>query len=517
MIKNKKLLLLSPALIALMLLLGACGGTDSNGDASSEDRDTLIVAVGGNINSMDLHGTNDIASTQVHRQIFETLVFQDENMDIHPGLAHDWRLIENSDRVWEFDLLEDVYFHNGERMTAYDVAFTMDRASRSPHVAAFLDIIDADTIEVIDDNTIRIGTHEPFAPFLSHLAHPSAGIMNEMAVEEAGDDVDREPIGTGPFKFVSWAAGDRIVIERFDGYHGESPQMREITFRMISDGQARTMAIETGDVDIALSPLPVDLTRLEENDNVTVVNRPGLSVAYMGLSDDHEHLSNSLVRQAISYAVDNTAIVNAAFEGRSNVATTPITPDVFGFNPDVEMFPHDVERARELMIEAGLEDGFSFTITVNSENQQRVEMATMVRNQLQEINIDAEIHQLDWPTFLDDADNGRLESFFMGWIATTGDADYALFPSFHSTSINGGGNSSLFANDRVDELLELARVSTDDNERIEAYHEVQVILREEAPWVLFNRDYVFVAMRNNVRGFEVQPSQAHFFGNVYFE
>ena len=513
MVRNRKILLVVPALFILSLLV-ACGGGNNGDSESSENRDTLVIAVAGDIASMDLHGTNDNPSSQVNSHIFETLVNQDENMELQPGLAHDWRPVD--DRVWEFDLLEDVYFHNGELLTAHDVAFTMERASRSPRVASFLDIIDASTIEVVDDHTVRIGTYEPFAPFLRHLAHTAAGIMNELAVEEAGDDVDREPVGTGPFQFVSWTAGDRITLERNENYHGEAPQIRELVFRMIGDGQARTMAVETGEVDIILNPLPVDLDRLDSNNDLNLIDISGLSTGYMGLNFNHEHLNNPLVRQAINYVLDNEAIVNTAFEGRSNVSTTHIAPGVFGFNPDVEPFPHDVERARELMAEAGLEDGFSFTITVNSENQQRVDMATIIRNQLQEINISTDINQLEWATFLEEAHSGNLDAFFLAWGAVTGDADYALFPSFHSTSVNGGGNSSFFVSEYVDGLLDEARRLTDEEDRLEAYKEILEVLREEAPWVLLNQDNVFVVTRANVRGLVVHPTNTHIYTNVYF-
>ena len=508
---SKKTLVL---MLVLIPLLGACGGGSSNDTSPNEVvRETFTIAISGDAVSMDLHGTNDNISNQVNRQLFETLVVQNENMELQPGLASDWRPID--DRVWEFDLLEGVSFHNGEILTAYDVAFTMERASRSPQVEPFLGVIDPDTIEVVDSYTIRIGTYEPFSPFLRHLAHPSAGIMNELAVEEAGDDVDRNPVGTGPFKFASWAAGDRIVLERFDDYHGDVSDLSEIVFRIMSDGQARTMAIETGDVDVTLSPLPIDLDRLENHNDIEVLNASGLRVEYLGLNYSHEYLNNVLVRHAINYVLNTEIIVDAAFEGRSNLAQTHVAPAVFGYNPDIAGFPYDVERARELMAQAGLEDGFSITLTVNSEHQQRIDMATMIANQLREINIHAEIEQIEWATFLGEVDSGNLDMFILGWGAITGDADYALFPTFHSTSINGGGNSTLFSNPQIDAMLDEARSTTDEASRLQAYSEILEVLREETPWVLLNQDNVFVATRANVHGFTVHPANVHFFGNVY--
>jgi len=520
MFKKRKTFIIIATLFVVML--AACAGDSDvggdgdggSGDTTASDRDTLIVGVSGNIVSLDLHGTNDNPSSQVVSHIFETLVNQDENMELYPGLATEWRQID--DRVWEFDLREGVYFHNGEPLTAYDVYFTMHRAALSTHVDPILGILDPSTIEVIDEHTVRIGTEEPFAPFLAHLAHSAAGIKNELAVDYYGDDVDQNPVGTGPYELYEWVVGDRVVIERFENYHGDEPNIREIIFRVIEDGQARYMALESGDADIILNPLPVDLDRLGADENLVLLEVQGLSTDYMGMNSNHPQLAIPEVRQAINYAINTEEMVLAVNEGHAYVASTFISPAVFGYSPYVEAYEYNVERALELMAEAGYADGFDVNILTNSESAVRNAYAEVIANQLQAIGINAEIRQLEWASFLSELDAGEAEIFFLGWVAVTGDADYALHPLFHTSSHGVGGNQTFFSNERVDYLLDYARTTVDEEARVAAYHEVQEIVREYAPWVVLHQANLFVGTRENVRGVIMMPNQVHFFGNVYF-
>jgi len=517
----KKLLLASTVLVLSFILI-ACGGdadpeTTNDIPPLGELRDSITVAQATEPVSTDLHATNDVPSAQIHRHIFETLIFQDVDMSLNPGLATDWELID--DRVWEFTLREDVYFHNGEAFTADDVAFTFTRAASSPSVTPILGNIDVTTIEVIDTHTIRLGTYEPFAPFLSNLAHAASGIMNEVAVEYAGDNVDRQPVGTGPYKLVEWIANDQVVLERFEDYHAQNPfrpmpGIRQIIIRQISDTAARAIEFETGTIDIDLNPAPNNFPRIEEDGNFTILSAPGLRTEYIGLNTSHEYLSDYRIRQAINYAVDVDAIIESIYQGHGTTGASHISENIFGHNPSITPFPYDVERARELMAEAGVPDGFTTTIYANSERQDRVDVVTIIANQLAEININLEIRQTDWATLLTLLDTNEPAMFALGWTAVTGDADIGLFPLFHSSQHGSAGNRILFANDRVDELLELAQATTDNQARLDAYFEVQEILRDQAPWIITIQEKPTVAINNAVQGFTVDPTGSYYLGNL---
>lgn len=502
------------------LALAACSGQEQTSAGEGDYRDTVVAALAAAPVSTDLHATNDVPSAQIHRHIFETLVFQDLDMSLNPGLATSWELID--DRVWEFNLREGVYFHNGEPFTAEDVAFTFERAAASPQVAPILGSIDVATIQVIDDHTVRIGTYEPFAPFLSNLAHAAAGIMNEAAVLEAGEEVGRRPVGTGPFTLVEWDATNEITLERFEDYHGQNPlrpfpsDIRRIVIRQIPEASVRAIELETGAIDIDLNPVPSNFSRLEADENFSVLYVPGLRTEYIGLNNQHPYLSDYRVRQAINYAVDVDSIIAAIYEGHGATGATVISENIFGHNPNIEPFPFDVERARELMAEAGMEAGFTTNIYANSERQDRVDVVTIIANQLAAININLNIVQMDWPSLLVHLDGNDAAMFALGWTAVTGDGDIGLFPLFHTSQQGAAGNRVLFSDARVDELLEIGRTNTDPQVRLDAYFEVQEILREQAPWIILIQEQPTVAINNAVQGFIVDPTGSYYLGNLTF-
>ena len=507
-------------LLVVAVFAVACGADDNNDSGSADSsRDYLVVGLASEVRSIDLHATNDQASAIIMNHIFETLVVQDENMNLNPGLALDWELVEEN-RIWEFNLREDVYFHNEEPFTAHDVAFTFNRAVESAHVEAILGMVDPSTIEVIDDHTVRVGTFEPFAPFLAHLAHSAAGIMNEIAVEQA-NDVERQPVGTGPFTLLEWVSGDRIVLERFEDYHASipgfpMPTIREITVRQMPDQTSRLNALETGEIDMDLNPQVDNFSTIESYDNLKIISVEGLRTEYIGMNSNHPYLSNPLVRQAINYAVDVDDIVVNIYQSHGIAGTTVISGSVFGHNPNVEPFPFDLDRARELMAEAGLEDGFSATIYANVERQDRVDIITIVAYRLAEIGIDLEVQTMDWPTLLTVLDDGEADMFALGWTTLTGDADYGLFPLFHSSQAGAAGNQTFFANDDVDRLLDAARNSTDPDERLAYYFEAQEIIREETPWIIMLQEEPTVALLSSIEGFTLLPTTTHYFGNITF-
>jgi peptide/nickel transport system substrate-binding protein len=525
----KALSIIAMVLLAL-LVVTACGGNENAADSSDNGLDHLIVGTAVEPRTLDLHGTNDVASAQITRQIFETLVLQDEQMNIIPGLAHHWE--QYNDRVWEFHLNDDVYFHNGAKMTAYDVEATFRRAAESAQVAAILGMIDVDTIEVVDELTIRVGTPEPFAPFLSHLAHSSASIMNadalaETTAEGASEDldanIDRLPIGTGPFKLerdADWMSGDSIVLTRFDDYHAISasrnlPEFSRLTIRFISDASARLAALETGEIHMDLDPITDNFPRIETTDNLRLESVDGLRTEYLGMNNEHPYLGNPLVRQAINYAIDVETIVETIYQGHGAVGQTQLAANVFGYNPNIEGYPFDVDRALELMAEAGLEDGFSIVLHANTERQDRINIAQIIEQQLGAINIDVSIVTMEWAQLLTLLDEGNSDMFLLGWTTVTGDGDYGLYPLLHSSQHGPAGNYTLFTNAEVDRLLDAARSSIDVQERSDLYFEAQEILRMEAPWVVMLQERPSVVINENVvYNFVLNPIGTHYLGDI---
>ncbi|MCC5909762.1 MAG: S-layer homology domain-containing protein [Clostridiaceae bacterium] len=483
-------------------------------DTILRQAEALRVGQGGDAISLDPHQTMDTLSSRVMKQIYETLVIQNEEMEIEAGLAESWRYID--DLTIEFKLKEGVQFHNGEELTARDVEFTLLRALDSPFIGHIVGMIDPDGITVMDDYTIRVATVEPNKALLAHLAHTGTSILNEKAVVEAGDVYGDKPVGTGAFKFDLWNRGDSIELVRFNDYHGEAARMERIVFKAVHYAPMRLDELEKGQLHIAYDILPRDIQRFKDHEEMMLQRSPGLTSAYVGFNVLQEPYNDVRVRQAINYAVDMDRIVAIVYEGTGTPAKGPLSNVVWGANEDLETYDYDVERALALMEEAGYVDGFETTIWVN-DNQQRMDMAVLLQQQLKEINIDVDIIVKEWGTYLDGTASGEHDMFVLGWVTATGDPDYGLYSLFHSTTFGAMGNRTFYANDRVDELLDKSRKEADRDIRREYYLEIQEIITEEAPWIFAWINEHLTGIRNDVGGFRQHPTGHHLLSGVHLE
>ena len=476
--------------------------------------DTLIVAQGADVDSLDPQATNEQPSSRIMKQIYESLVNQNEDMELVPGLAEEWDQID--ELTFEFKLREGVMFHNGEELTASDVEFTLLRALESGNVGHIVGAIDPEGFEITGDYTIRISTVEPFAPLLAHLAHTGTSILNQTAVEEFGEDYGENPVGTGPYMLQEWIRGSEVHLERFEDFHGENAEMAKIRFRKIQEDGNRTIELENGEIHIAYDILPTDMSKIEDNDELKLARDVNFTTVYLGFNTQKEPFDDVRVRQAINYAIDVESIIETVMEGSGEVATGPVGPMVWAANDSLEPYGYDVEKAQELMNEAGLEDGFSTTIWTN-DNQIRQDIAVFIQSQLAEIGIDVDIEVFGWEAYVERTANGDHDMFVLGWVTVTGDPDYGLYALFHSEQFGAAGNRTFWDNDRVDELLEEARRSAEPEVREEAYKEVQKIVRDEAPWLFLNTGEDRTGLRNNVSGFRNHPSGNHPLWDVIVE
>ena len=515
--KEAKRFFLMGLSLVMMVVLAACGSADTPEVAENTETESdrvLVVAHGADAVSLDPQFVNDGFSAIVNTQIYETLVSRDSDMNIIPALAKEWTQID--ELTYEFKLREDVYFHNGEHFTAADVEFTLLRALDSAIASPILGDIDPNGIEVIDDYTIRISTKQPFAPILASLGHSTAFIVNEKAVTEFGEAYNQNPVGTGPFKFENWNRGSSVALVRNDDFHGEIPQISGIEFRVIAEASNRLIELETGAIDMAFGVGPSDVTRIENDESMTLLRRINLATSYIGINTQKEPFTDVRVRQAMNYAVNNQLIVDTILEGVGAPATGPMGSNIPGAADDLEGYEYNLERARELLAEAGFEDGFSTTIWVDNDTT-RIDTVTAVANQLRQVGINVEIQTFEWAAFLEHLNTGEHDMFMMGWTAVTGDPDYALFPLFHSSQFGSAGNRTFFDNADVDRLLELARSTSDEAERAAYYRELQQLITEQAPWIFLNVGEALVATRSDVHGYIPRLNGQQRLDGVYFE
>lgn len=435
----KKLIALLLSLCTMLTVVGCSNKADT---ADNGAKDTLVVAQGADPTSLDPYGTTDSPAIRVAHCVFETLVTRDDEGNIAPMLAESWDI--EDDCTYIFHLRKGVKFHNGEELKASDVAFSFSKIAESPHASSIRATIDFENSKALDDYTFEMKLTEPFGPILNHLSHAVMAIVNEKAYTEAGDQVNEKPCGTGPYKFVAWYPADRIEMVAFDDYWGEKAAITNLTWRTIPEIASRSIEVEAGTVDVAIDIQASELARLEKVEKVTTFKEERSSINFICLNNLIAPFDNVKVRQAINMAIDVDAICNVVYQGTGAVAQAPMSKSVWAYNDNLPPHERNVEKAKELLAEAGYPDGFTCTMTCD-QNQQRLDTAEMVQMQLAEIGITMKIASMERGTFIDNVISGNLEMFGLGWTADTGDPDYALFASFHS-SMHGGEYEKISVN-----------------------------------------------------------------------
>ena len=500
----------SMLLLALAVIVGFVACTPSSDDADQvskgSDIETLVVGMPGEPRSLDPHRTNDQPSARVMKQIYDTLLYQTEDLQITTnGLAESFEVISPTEI--RFTLREGVMFHNGEELTSSDVQFTFERMRELNSPGAFL-VAALDRVEIIDDYNFTMFLQFPFGPFTTHLAHPATAILNQSAVEAGGEDYARNPVGTGWFSFVEWRSGDSVTLERFEDHFRGPAASETVRFRIITEDTQRTIALETGEVDLIYDVGPNDFDAVRELPGVVSFQTQGLTTFYMGFNAQVEPFDDPRVRRAVNLALDVEAATDVAFRGFATVAQGPLPSTVQFANGDLTGYGYDVDEARSLLAEAGLADGFSTSIWTN-DNPVRIMYAEIFQEQLRAVNIDASIEILEWAPYLDRTAQGEHDMFMLGWVAVTGDADYGLYSLFHSEEWGDAGNRTFWGSDEVDQLLTEGRTNPDPAARAAAYERAQELIVEEAPWAFLAFRDDLAATRDYVEGFQPHTAGHH--------
>ena len=497
---NKRLGLLTVVILSILFLV-ACGGNVEKKDSTAKD--TLVVAQGADVKSLDPHASNDNPSSRVRVQIYDRLVQLDDNGVPQPMLAESWERPDDTTTI--FHLRKGVKFHNGDEMKASDVKFSLERALKAPEIFYIIEGING--IEVLDDYTVKVTTEKPMAALLNNLSNGTIAILSEKATTEAGEGFGQHPIGTGPYKFVSWQSGDKITLEAFPEYWQGPPSIKNVVFKSIVEETNRTIGLETGELDVVYDILGMDKTKLREDERFTFIEEPQLALTYLGFNLKKEPYNNPKVREAISYAIDQKPIIDTVFLGAGEPANSIIGPNVWGYY-DVEKYTQDIEKAKALLAEAGFPDGFKAKIWVN-DNPVRRDTAVILQDQLKQIGIDLAIETVEWGAFLDGTARGDHEMFLLGWGTVTRDPDYGMYELISTATMGAAGNRSFYSNPTVDKLLEEGRTELDPEKRKAIYKEIQEIIRKDIPMYMIIYPLQNVVTQKNIKNFKLDSAQSH--------
>lgn len=532
-------------LASLLLVVSACSddseavpeGEESTGGEGGD----LVMSFPTDIISMDPHGSEDTPSEQVRNTIYEGLVKHDENMEIVEGLATDWEQID--DTTWEFKLREGVTFHDGSEFNAEVVKANIDRihdVARASPREFILEMISE--VNVIDEYTVEIVTEYPFSPLLGNLSHGAGKMISkdlidedyQNAIDEAGLDitldeyyelreqggkeheeiasqignttgavVEQNPVGTGYLQFDSRNPGETTKLVAYADYWDGPPTIDSAEFKAVSETSSRIAELETGTSDFIARSESNNIDRIESSENLTLEKTDALAIDYIGINTEKEPFNNKLVRQAITHAFDQEAVLSGVFNGSGTPAIGPLSPVTLGYDENLERLEYDMDRARELLAEAGYEDGFDATIMINEDNPERLDTAIWMQESLAELNIDIEIQQVEWGAYLEMTGNGEHDMFVLGWSNPPADPNHLLSTLFHSDMIGTAGNRSFFSNSELDTLLDEGKSESDEAAREEIYKQAQEILIDEAPAIFIRYPENLNAYQSNINGIKI--------------
>ena len=551
---RRQFLRLSGAGFAGAALLGVAGcgggGTISGGQGGGgggAGSSTFVFGRGADSVSLDPINTTDGESLRVTRQIFDGLLdFAPESTDIIPALAAEIPKPEDGGRSYTFTLREGVTFHDGSPFNAEAVVFNLDRWRDSKneyhkgggglsedfayYVGQFggLDgdsIIEA--VEAVDEFTVRFSLKQPQGPFLKNLAMSPFGIASPKAIKEDVEGFWQNPVGSGPFKFVSWNRGSTVELEANDEWWGSEvpadqggggPEVKKVTIRSIPDNTSRVAALTGGELSAADGLTPDDVEPVEQA-GLKVEYRPPLTIGYLAMNNQKPPFDNLDVRRAIYQAIDMASIVEAFFGNTGEVATTYMPPTVPFFNEEIERFPFDPEAARQLLADAG-EEGLQTELWYMPIPRPYMPdgkgIAQAMQQDLKKIGVNAKLVTREWGTYLQETGSGAHPMCLLGWTGDNGDPDNFLNTLLGSASATPTAalNVAYYKNPEADKLLLKAQSSIDEAVREQAYMRAQEILVEDTPWVPIAYAKPPLGFQKNVKGYQASPTGGEAFNTV---
>ena len=499
--------------VLFSLLLAGCGG-GGEGEKQSADGEqqtdyTLVVGMKNSILTLDPAMHRDRETETVIRNMFDGLVTRTTDMEIVPELAESWEA--TSPTEWIFKIREGVTFHNGEKLDAEDVAFTFSRilteeaidGQTSPRKGLLGTV---ETVEKVDDYTVKFILSEPWPVFLKMLPHQQ--IVPKDYITEKGDQYFAEnPVGAGPFKFVSGDLSGEIIMERFEEYYGGSPEIEpvgpapasQVVFKIMPETSSRIASLQRGEAHIIQEVPSHMVSQLESDQNVQVKRCIGTTVHFIAMNTTKEPFDDVKVRRAMNHAVDMEKIVEAILGGNGQALAGPLLPEAFAHNDQLNPYGYDAEKAEQLLAEAGYEDGFPLIIDCKESLK---EIADAVASQLRKVGVDASVRVWDWGVLGPKLLNGERSMVVEDWGNSTLDPYGILNPQFLT---GGRGNYACYSNQEVDRLLKEAESIVDQEERAEKYKQVQQIVYDDAAWVFGYGTDVLEACTAGVQNWEPSP------------
>jgi len=547
--KGSKLLIkclgIGTAFLLIFFMISGCGEKKEEAKVAEPEKkaetapaakeNTLVFGRGGDSVGLDPAYETDGNSFMVCDNVYEALVsYADESTELQPGLAESWDIAPDG-KTYTFHLRKGVKFHDGTPFNADAVVFSIGRMMKERNVKFFGNALDIpaqertpeywvsmemdDTIgaiEATDEYAVVFKLKRVEAPFLANMGMDFADIISPTAFTANPKEFLRNPVGTGPFKFVSWVKDDRIILEKNNDYWDKSggPYLDKVVFRSIPENSVRFLELKAGNIHICQFPNPADVELARKDPNLQLISQPGMNIGYLSFNHTKEPWkSNIHLRKAIAHAVNRQAIVDNLYQGMGQVAKNPIPPTMWGYNEEVPGFQYDVELAKAELAEAGFPEGQGLPeITLWSMpvprpyNPDGLKIGVAMAADLAKVGINARVVSYEWGTYLkrQREQPEDMDLFQLGWTGDNGDPDNflaVLFDGLASSSIR-----TQWHNEEYHNLMLEGKQTVDQAKRAEIYKTALKLIYDEAPVISVAHSTVIWPALNNVENFKLHPT-----------
>ena len=512
---KKKLLALFLALVMVGAVLPGCGDGSKDPGGQGNNGKTGEPVKGGEItvgiaqdldDSLDPHQTVAAGTREVLFNIFEGLVKPNSDGEMIPAVAEKYTLSEDG-TTYTFTLREGVKFHNGQTVTAEDVVYSINRCAAVPEgqekplVAAFSAV---KSVEALDEKTVAVTIAQRDLEFISY--------MTAAIIPADYENQDTAPVGTGPFKFVSRTPQQDFVMERFEDYWGAPAWLDKVTYKICENADALVMNLNGGSIDLCAHLTSAQASQLNQNFQVLEGTMNLVQAIY--LNNQAKPFDNQLVRQALCYAIDRQGLMDLVADGHGTAVGSSIYPAFTKyFLPElVDKYPHDVEKAKELLAQAGYPDGFDMTISVPNNYQPHMDTAEVVAEQLREAGINVTIQPVEWSTWLDTIYNGRQ---FQATVVGVDAANMTARAMLERFTSDYGKNFINYNNPAYDALFQQAINAQDEATQTDLYKQMEAMLADTAANVYIQDLCDLVAMRQDLGGLKFYPIYVLDLSTVY--
>jgi len=472
--------------------LGVAGvsAVNSTRIARAASRNRVVVFQGVGLDSLHPYAYSGGGISGIWQHVIEPLIEMDFARAEYVGvLAESW---EFQGKKWVFHLRKKVRFHDGSPFTSKDVLFSIDRLVKDSKSMQASNFAEVTNVEAPDDYTVAITTKQPNAVLLERLNNRF--IVSQAAVAKNGGQLDNYKIGTGPYKLVSWQRAGNLVLARNEEYWRGKPEIKEVLFKTVKEEAARVAGLLAGQAD-AISNLPIEeIDRVQKNPRTRVEKVPGYRMYFLTMNVGHKPFDNKLVRQAVSYSIEPSVILKHIFEGNGYSLNGPLSSNMIGYDPAAKRYPHDPQKARELLAKAGYPSGLEVKLYLAPDRHLKgKEVCQVIARQLSESGIKVELVPQEYPIYWgkDGVNGGKLPFYYAGRSAYDADTFYDQY--FHT----GVTKRTNYSNPELDKLIEQEQQTGDHKKRVAILQQAGRIVMEDAPVVpLYTLAEIYGLARN---------------------